>query len=89
VNLGGEALPRELVEAIYRLGTVERVNNLYDPSEDTTFSTVWEVKAGEGETSSAEVVSIGLKPETQPASAWRLDGREHEIDLGPARRSLP
>jgi amino acid adenylation domain-containing protein len=48
VNLGGEALPRELVEAIYRLGTVERVNNLYGPSEDTTFSTVWEVKAGGG-----------------------------------------
>src|SRR5262249_23339004 len=39
VNLAGEALPRSLVEAIYGLGTVESVFNLYGPSEDTTYST--------------------------------------------------
>jgi amino acid adenylation domain-containing protein len=39
VNLAGEPLPRALVDRIYELGTVERVLNLYGPSEDTTYST--------------------------------------------------
>ncbi|HEY0015276.1 MAG TPA: amino acid adenylation domain-containing protein [Longimicrobium sp.] len=38
VNLGGEALSAELVDALYARG-VERVYDLYGPSEDTTFST--------------------------------------------------
>jgi len=42
VNLAGEPLPRTLVDRIYELGTVERVLNLYGPSEDTTYST-WAV----------------------------------------------
>ncbi|MFL6200611.1 MAG: amino acid adenylation domain-containing protein, partial [Thermoanaerobaculia bacterium] len=42
VNLGGEPLSRHLVDSIYGYGTgnVERVVNLYGPSEDTTFSTI-------------------------------------------------
>ncbi|HKH48756.1 MAG TPA: amino acid adenylation domain-containing protein, partial [Thermoanaerobaculia bacterium] len=47
VNLAGEALPRWLVEEIYRTGHVERVYNLYGPSEDTTYSTFARVAAGE------------------------------------------
>jgi amino acid adenylation domain-containing protein len=39
VNLAGEPLPNSLVQAIYRAGTVEKVYNLYGPSEDTTYST--------------------------------------------------
>ncbi|HEY9420021.1 MAG TPA: amino acid adenylation domain-containing protein, partial [Thermoanaerobaculia bacterium] len=39
VNLGGEALSRSLVDGLYGAGAVERVLNLYGPSEDTTFST--------------------------------------------------
>ncbi len=39
VNLAGEALPRPLVAALYALPHVERVWNLYGPSEDTTYST--------------------------------------------------
>jgi amino acid adenylation domain-containing protein len=39
VNLAGEALSRALVEAVYESGEVERVWNLYGPSEDTTYST--------------------------------------------------
>ncbi len=39
VNLAGEALKRSLVEEIYALPGVERVFNLYGPSEDTTYST--------------------------------------------------
>src|SRR6185436_11843013 len=46
VNLAGEALPRWLVDALYRTGHVERVYNLYGPSEDTTYSTFARVAAG-------------------------------------------
>ena len=42
VALAGEPLSRALVDRIYALGTVERVLNLYGPSEDTTYST-WAV----------------------------------------------
>ncbi|HEX2091511.1 MAG TPA: amino acid adenylation domain-containing protein [Longimicrobiaceae bacterium] len=38
VNLAGEPLPAELVDAMYARG-VERVYDLYGPSEDTTYST--------------------------------------------------
>ena len=48
VNLAGEPLKRELVERIYALGHVERVYNLYGPSEDTTYSTWSRVEPGEG-----------------------------------------
>ena len=40
VNLAGEALARTLVDEIYRTTAVERVVNLYGPSEDTTYSTM-------------------------------------------------
>ncbi|HEX4494599.1 MAG TPA: amino acid adenylation domain-containing protein [Thermoanaerobaculia bacterium] len=39
VCLAGEALRRSLVDQIYRTPGVERVFNLYGPSEDTTYST--------------------------------------------------
>ncbi|HVH12822.1 MAG TPA: amino acid adenylation domain-containing protein, partial [Longimicrobium sp.] len=39
VNLGGEFVAQDLVESLYARG-VERVYDLYGPSEDTTFSTV-------------------------------------------------
>ena len=39
VNLAGEPLPRALAEQLYATATVERVWNLYGPSEDTTYST--------------------------------------------------
>ena len=39
VNLAGEPLRPELVKQIYKLGTVERVYDLYGPSETTTYST--------------------------------------------------
>jgi amino acid adenylation domain-containing protein len=46
VNLAGEALQRELVEAIYRGSAVGEVRNLYGPSEDTTYSTWTLVEKG-------------------------------------------
>ncbi|HEY7403991.1 MAG TPA: amino acid adenylation domain-containing protein, partial [Candidatus Angelobacter sp.] len=39
VNLAGEALPGDLVRQVYQQPNVERVFNLYGPSEDTTYST--------------------------------------------------
>ncbi|HEX4496856.1 MAG TPA: non-ribosomal peptide synthase/polyketide synthase, partial [Thermoanaerobaculia bacterium] len=39
VNLAGEPLPRSLARQLYGTGTVERVFDLYGPSEDTTYST--------------------------------------------------
>src|SRR6185295_13552944 len=39
IVLAGEPLPRKLAGEIYGVGTVERLMNLYGPSEDTTYST--------------------------------------------------
>jgi hypothetical protein len=39
INLAGEALKRSLVEEIYKNTAVQRVFNLYGPTEDTTYST--------------------------------------------------
>jgi amino acid adenylation domain-containing protein len=39
VNLAGEPLPQTLVQQLYEQGGVERVYDLYGPTEDTTYST--------------------------------------------------
>jgi amino acid adenylation domain-containing protein len=39
VNLAGEPLQRKLVQQIYQHPNIEKVYNLYGPSEDTTYST--------------------------------------------------
>jgi amino acid adenylation domain-containing protein len=39
INLAGEPLKKALVQALYEVPTVEKVYNLYGPSEDTTYST--------------------------------------------------
>ncbi|HEX2091654.1 MAG TPA: alpha/beta fold hydrolase, partial [Longimicrobiaceae bacterium] len=46
LNLGGEALPNPLAQGLYGLGTVEKVGNLYGPTEDTTYSTYALVERG-------------------------------------------
>jgi len=48
VNLAGEALGRSLVERIFAETGVERVFNLYGPSETTTYSTAVEMRRGDG-----------------------------------------
>jgi amino acid adenylation domain-containing protein len=47
VNLAGEPLARDLVDRIYRHGGVDKVCNLYGPSEDTTYSTYARIERGE------------------------------------------
>jgi amino acid adenylation domain-containing protein len=39
INLAGEPLSNQLVQEIYQLEHIQRVFNLYGPSEDTTYST--------------------------------------------------
>ncbi|HEV2733435.1 MAG TPA: amino acid adenylation domain-containing protein, partial [Longimicrobiaceae bacterium] len=46
LNLGGEPLPADLAQALYGLPTVEKVGNLYGPTEDTTYSTYSVVEKG-------------------------------------------
>ena len=68
VNLAGEPLRAELVDALYERG-IERVFDLYGPSEDTTYST-WTLRRANGpETigrpianTQAYVLGAGLRP---------------------------
>ncbi len=61
VSMAGELLRRDLVRELYALDTIERVINLYGPSEDTTYSTIAPMARGE-----AGRVVIGRPlPETQ------------------------
>jgi amino acid adenylation domain-containing protein len=46
VNLAGEPLQRGIVEQLYALGSIERVYNLYGPTETTTYSTFTLVPRG-------------------------------------------
>ena len=47
VNLAGEPLSAPLAASVYGLGHVERLYNLYGPTEDTTYSTFEFVERGE------------------------------------------
>ena len=47
INLAGEALQRRLVERIFATANIEKVCNLYGPSETTTYSTSMEVRRGD------------------------------------------
>ncbi|HEY9420210.1 MAG TPA: amino acid adenylation domain-containing protein, partial [Thermoanaerobaculia bacterium] len=58
VNLGGEPLRGVLARGVHALGTVERLLNLYGPSEDTTFSTIAEV-GPEGEPTIGRLLTNG------------------------------
>jgi amino acid adenylation domain-containing protein len=48
INLAGEALPLKLVQQLYEQTNVQKVFNLYGPSEDTTYSTFTLVKSEDG-----------------------------------------
>ncbi|MBW4490244.1 MAG: amino acid adenylation domain-containing protein [Trichocoleus desertorum ATA4-8-CV12] len=52
VNLAGEPLQPALVQQLYQQPTIERVFNLYGPSEDTTYSTVALMQRGDWSTPS-------------------------------------
>jgi amino acid adenylation domain-containing protein len=75
VNLAGEALQDSLVKQIYELENVERVVNLYGPSEDTTYSTYAVIQRDEG-----ELVTIG-KPIAN-TQAYVLDEEMRAVPIG-------
>ncbi|MEW5926515.1 MAG: amino acid adenylation domain-containing protein [Gemmatimonadota bacterium] len=76
LNLSGEALPPDLARAIHALGTVRTLNNLYGPTEDTTFSTHWRVEPG------ADRVLVG-RP-VAGTRAYVLDGELRPVPPGVA-----
>ncbi|MBB4639458.1 amino acid adenylation domain-containing protein, partial [Longimicrobium terrae] len=76
VNLAGEALPNELAQALYALGTVEKVRNLYGPTEDTTYSTYSLVEKG------GDRVLIGTP--LSNSQAYVLDGQLQPVPVGAA-----
>ncbi|WP_236144697.1 non-ribosomal peptide synthetase [Nostoc sp. CMAA1605] len=71
INLAGEALSNQLAQQLYQQENIQRVYNLYGPSEDTTYSTYSLVEKG-----ATQQPSIGkpiantqiyiLNPELQP-----------------------
>ncbi|MBW3655533.1 MAG: amino acid adenylation domain-containing protein, partial [Gemmatimonadetes bacterium] len=74
LNLGGEALPHALAQALYELGTVQRVGNLYGPTEDTTYSTYSLIPPG------AERVTVG-RPVAH-TRAYVLDRHLRPVPVG-------
>src|SRR6185436_15878855 len=54
-SAAAELLRNELAQRLYALGHVDRVLNLYGPTEDTTYSTCKEVEKGR-----AATMSVGL-----------------------------
>lgn len=60
VNLAGEPLPTELVDRLYDVATVEKVYDLYGPSEDTTYSTFALRRRGEPPTIGRPIANTRL-----------------------------
>ncbi|HEX6745681.1 MAG TPA: amino acid adenylation domain-containing protein [Longimicrobium sp.] len=76
LNLAGEALTSDLAQGLYGLGTVEKVGNVYGPTEDTTYSTYSLVPKGAAE------VRIGRPlPGTR---AYVLDANLNPVPVGVA-----
>ena len=78
VNLAGEPLRRVLVNEVVRAAPAARVENLYGPSEDTTYSTCVKVPAGTDEEltvgrplpgTSVYLLDRGLRPVPAGAAA--------------------
>ena len=73
VNLAGEALPDALVELIYANTRAERVNNLYGPTEDTTYSTFTQVRRGTPVTIGGPIAN---------SQAYILDAQLNPVPIG-------
>ncbi|HEU0054705.1 MAG TPA: alpha/beta fold hydrolase, partial [Longimicrobium sp.] len=74
LNLGGEALPNALARGLYALETVEKVGNLYGPTEDTTYSTYSLVPRG------ADQVLVGAP--VANTQAYVLDDHLQPVPIG-------
>jgi amino acid adenylation domain-containing protein len=76
INLAGEPLQGSLVKRLYNSCNVERVYNLYGPSEDTTYSTYALIDRDDAH------VSIG-RPISN-TQLYVLDGRLEPVPIGSA-----
>ncbi|MEJ7705555.1 MAG: AMP-binding protein [Geodermatophilaceae bacterium] len=75
VNLAGEPLTRRLADQVYTLSHVQRLWNLYGPSEDTTYSTFALVaRAGDTEPSIGRPID--------GTDSWVLDEELQPVDDG-------
>jgi amino acid adenylation domain-containing protein len=74
LNLGGEALPNALAQGLYELPGIEKVGNLYGPTEDTTYSTYSVVARG------ADQVFVG-RPVAN-TQAYVLDRHLQPVPMG-------
>ncbi|HEY7769920.1 MAG TPA: amino acid adenylation domain-containing protein, partial [Longimicrobium sp.] len=74
LNLGGEALPNALAQGLYALDTVQKVGNLYGPTEDTTYSTYYVVPRG------ADQVLVGTP--VANTQAYVVDARLQPVPVG-------
>ncbi len=75
VNLAGEPLGHPLAKTLYELG-VERVYNLYGPSEDTTYSTWWRASR------SRETPSVPIGRPLEHTRCFVLGQSLEEVPLG-------
>jgi amino acid adenylation domain-containing protein len=75
VNLAGEPLAQTLVQQLYEQGGIERVYDLYGPTEDTTYST-YALRSG------AEAATIG-RPIAN-TQVYLLDGLLQPVPIGVA-----
>jgi len=73
VNLAGEPLSEELVANIYATTQVERVYNLYGPTEDTTYATYTLLRRGEHVTIGRSIAN---------AQAYILDANLQPVPIG-------
>ncbi len=73
VNLAGEALPDALVEEIYSSTAVEKIYNLYGPTEDTTYSTYTLVPRG---------VPVTIGRPLANTQAYILDNHREPLPIG-------
>lgn len=71
VNLAGEALQETLVNQIYKGSNVKHINNLYGPSETTTYSTWMKVE-------NDQKVAIG-----EPIANTQVYVLDQELELAP------
>ncbi|GAB85278.1 putative non-ribosomal peptide synthetase [Gordonia rubripertincta NBRC 101908] len=76
VQLGGEALPPALADAMHRVWPQATLHNQYGPTETVIYSTIAEVGSG------LSTVPIGIP--TPHATAQILDARLHPVPVGVA-----
>ncbi|HEU4562693.1 MAG TPA: amino acid adenylation domain-containing protein [Longimicrobium sp.] len=72
--IGGEAVPAPLARQLHAHGEVQRVMNVYGPTEDTTYSTAWDVPR--------DVRRMAIGAPLANGRAYVLDGGMRPVPVG-------